>query len=134
MGSFWDLDQGFPTCGTHTIGGTWVGVRWYAETFKIKASLYVIKLFSNVWKKNKKPSFVIQKNVNIFNYSNYIWHFIMLCSLFVVRNKKQKNNSSFGGTQKIFWSFSGSRWGKVWNPWPRQTYDNIKPMIKLNLW
>ena len=30
------LDQGFPTCGTRTTGGTQTGARWYAERFQNK--------------------------------------------------------------------------------------------------
>jgi len=30
------LNQGFPTCGTRTTGGTQTGPRWYAEIFKVK--------------------------------------------------------------------------------------------------
>jgi hypothetical protein len=28
------LNQGFPTCGTRTTGGTRTAVRWYAESFR----------------------------------------------------------------------------------------------------
>ncbi len=30
------LEQGFPTCGTRTTGGTHKAARWYAETFQIQ--------------------------------------------------------------------------------------------------
>jgi hypothetical protein len=56
------LVQGFPTCGTGTTGGTRVGVRWYAETFKIKASLLVKILFSIIYKmfKEKQKTFICE--------------------------------------------------------------------------
>ena len=42
--SFKALDQGFPTCGTRTTGGTQTGARWYAERFQNK-NLTIFCLF-----------------------------------------------------------------------------------------